>query len=97
MRRRVFAIASALCLLAVVLFLDVTYADGAIVVRLKWYHLTLLILPILWVLNESGRRFEEQQRAERRRAGLCPTCGYDLRASPERCPECGTVPAGAKA
>jgi hypothetical protein len=45
-----------------------------------------LALPLGW----SARRWRDRRRA---RAGACSVCGYDLRATPERCTECGAVPA----
>jgi hypothetical protein len=42
------------------------------------------ILVGLSTLVRRGQRFRD-----RRNAGQCVSCGYDLRASPSRCPECG--------
>jgi hypothetical protein len=49
----------------------------------------ILGAPLLLPLAITSIR--NRRSVRRRRAGLCVCCGYDLRASPERCPECGQV------
>jgi len=53
------------------------------------------ILPIAWLALVGLPHYRNRiNRRLRLRGGSCLNCGYDLRASPERCPECGTVVEG---
>jgi len=49
------------------------------------FAIVLAIAPLAWLIAL-------RKRLQIRRRGECRVCGYDLRATPERCPECGAVP-----
>jgi hypothetical protein len=57
------------------------------VLGVPYWFIALLTTAIparwLWLYRRS---------AQRRSRGLCLACGYDLRATAERCPECGAAP-----
>ena len=70
-------------------FTGPTFFVGFRFLGVSWWLPALLfaVPPVLWgwrarVHNRKNRCSREQ---------TCPRCGYDLRATPGRCPECGTM------
>jgi len=67
----------------------VGYFSGVNISRWRFVLVTAM-LPAAWmILRVRAWRVEHA----RLRIGCCPKCGYDLRATPDRCPECGHMPA----
>ena len=60
-------------------------------VEIPWWSLLLL-----FALLPAARWLVHLRRRSIARRGACPHCGYDLRATPDRCPECGAAPQDAR-
>jgi len=57
-----------------------------------WVPHWFLVATCALVAALSWRWGRSRQRASLRCQGRCVSCGYDLRMTPDRCPECGAMP-----
>jgi len=65
--------------------------DGGLkLLEFPWWFPAVLfaVFPAFWLMSAVRR--------PRGRPGFCRSCGYDLRATPDKCPECGRVPKAAR-
>lgn len=62
--------------------------DGRWLVVPGWLAFTACVPLAAWSITKMWRESIVRSRLDNH---LCPSCGYDLRATPRQCPECGTV------
>jgi hypothetical protein len=75
-------------LLNLTTLIDMTRSDWTSAAMLLFPFLFLFAIPIsLGGLVLHARRLEDPDSRYKK----CRVCGYDLRATPVRCPECGTL------
>ncbi|MEA2709789.1 MAG: hypothetical protein QOF78_2390 [Phycisphaerales bacterium] len=57
----------------------------------RWFAVPYFVPIVLLGIPPAMMLLGAWRRRRRGRRGLCRDCGYDLRHSPERCPECGAA------
>jgi hypothetical protein len=63
------------------------FYGGMLAWHVEVHYVLLLVVPLcVWAVGIYRSRLRQCQ------TGFCTVCGYDLRASANRCPECGAVP-----
>ena len=94
MTRWIFNVSAALTLVVLVVHVSL-FPAGVSPQRVPYleYVTIVVILPLIWLrLAEIINRWRKP--IPPLPPGHCKRCGYDLRASEERCPECGApIPA----
>ncbi|HEX8521067.1 MAG TPA: hypothetical protein VF669_02340 [Tepidisphaeraceae bacterium] len=63
------------------------YSNGSADLSLPIYLFAIPSLILTLILLSAHDRLRRQNSGT-----LCPHCGYNLHATPDRCPECGTAP-----
>jgi hypothetical protein len=75
-------------------FLNFAFVIAKSPVDIRWFFIPHWFLAVLFAVLPA-LYLRSAIRSRKHRPGHCPRCGYDLRATPQRCPECGAVPAAA--
>ena len=80
-----------LCWVLGVILAMVIWGMGAAQAKMLWFcSVLVLVLTFCTIAGHREMKTRSAQWAARRReAGLCASCGYDLRHTTDRCPECG--------
>jgi len=69
------------------------FEDLIIPIVIPW----LMTLPSVFTglmriaITKKWTQLSDLKKKSRYRRGLCTKCGYDMRATPNQCPECGTI------